>query len=101
MKLIPGRTTFIPGFCVFTLQDNRIGVSAAINQAGYTESTAVTRNSSLRSDVHILFDRGYLGVDTRHRLLVSPRLRAEFGNGDQFYARAGESIALPDRRPDR
>ncbi len=55
----------------------------------------------LRSDVHILFDRGYLGVDTRHRLLVSPRLRAEFGNGDQFYARAGESIALPDRRPDR
>ena len=50
MKLIPGRTTFIPGFCVFTLQDNRIGVSAAINQAGYTESTAVTRNSSVSAE---------------------------------------------------
>jgi putative restriction endonuclease len=25
----------------------------------------------LRSDVHILFDRGYLGVDPRYRLLVS------------------------------
>jgi putative restriction endonuclease len=28
-------------------------------------------------------------------------LRDEFGNGDQFYAREGTVIALPDRRPDR
>ncbi|MEU8156321.1 HNH endonuclease [Micromonospora sp. NPDC048986] len=55
----------------------------------------------LKSDVHILFDRGYLGVDPKHRLLVSPRLRSEFGNGDQFYAKAGEQIALPERRSDR
>jgi len=43
----------------------------------------------LRSDVHTLFDRGYLGVDPQHRLLVSPRLRADFSNGDQFYAKGG------------
>ena len=55
----------------------------------------------LRSDVHTLFDRGYLGVDPKHRLLVSPRLREEFGNGEQFYARAGQPIALPERRADR
>ncbi len=55
----------------------------------------------LRSDVHTLYDRGYLAVDTRHRLLVSPRLRDEFGNGEQFYARAGQTIALPERRLDR
>lgn len=55
----------------------------------------------LRSDVHILFDRGYLGVDPRHRLLVSPRLREDFGNGDQFYAKAGLVIDLPERRADR
>jgi putative restriction endonuclease len=55
----------------------------------------------LRSDVHTLFDRGYLGVDPRHRLLVSPRLREDFGNGEQFYARAGEVIDLPARRADR
>jgi putative restriction endonuclease len=55
----------------------------------------------LRSDVHTLFDRGYLGVDPRHRLLVSPRLREDFGNGDQFYAKAGELIDLPERRADR
>jgi putative restriction endonuclease len=55
----------------------------------------------LRSDVHTLYDRGYLGVDPKHRLLVSPRLREEFGNGKQFYARAGEPIAVPERRGDR
>ena len=53
----------------------------------------------LRSDVHILFDRGYLGVDPQHRLLVSPRLRAEFGNGEEFYAQAGQPIAVPERAP--
>jgi putative restriction endonuclease len=55
----------------------------------------------LRSDVHTMFDRGYLAVDPSYRLLVSPRLRDEFGNGDQFYAKAGQVIALPDRKPDR
>ncbi|SCE97413.1 HNH endonuclease [Micromonospora mirobrigensis] len=55
----------------------------------------------LKSDVHILFDRGYLAVDPKYRLLVSPRLRSEFGNGDQFYAKAGQQIALPARRGDR
>jgi putative restriction endonuclease len=55
----------------------------------------------LKSDVHILFDRGYLGVDPKYRLMVSPRLRSEFGNGDQFYAKAGMPIAVPERRHDR
>jgi putative restriction endonuclease len=55
----------------------------------------------LRSDVHTMFDRGYLGVDAHYRLRVSPRLRDEFGNGEQFYARAGEVIALPGRQADR
>jgi putative restriction endonuclease len=55
----------------------------------------------LRSDVHTLYDRGYLGVDPHHRLLVSPRLRSEFGNGEQFYAKAGQAISVPPRRIDR
>jgi putative restriction endonuclease len=55
----------------------------------------------LRSDIHTLFDRGYLGVDSRHRLLVSPRLRTDFSNGDQLYAKAGQVIDLPERRADR
>ncbi|MEH1014556.1 HNH endonuclease [Micromonospora sp. CPCC 206060] len=55
----------------------------------------------LRSDVHTLYDHGYLAVDPKHRLLVSPRLRAEFGNGEQFYSRAGTEISVPAARHDR
>jgi putative restriction endonuclease len=49
----------------------------------------------LRSDVHTLFDRGYLGVDQEFRLCVSPRIRTEFGNGNEFYANEGTKISLP------
>lgn len=57
----------------------------------------------LRSDVHTLFDAGYLGLAPDHRLVVSPRLRGEFGNGEEFYDRAAsqEPIALPARRVER
>ena len=52
----------------------------------------------LRSEVHTLFDRGYLAVDPGYRLRVSPRLREDFDNGDRFYAQAGQVAALPERR---
>jgi len=55
----------------------------------------------LRSDMHTLYDRGYIGVDDRYRLQVSPLLRAEFGNGEALYARAGEVIGTPARRADK
>jgi putative restriction endonuclease len=56
----------------------------------------------LRSDIHTLFDRGYLGVDPKRRLRVSPRLRSDFGNGEEFYAREGEALAvMPTRAADR
>jgi putative restriction endonuclease len=58
----------------------------------------------LRSDVHTLFDRGYLAVHPeRKTLLVSPRLRRDWGNGDEFYRRAatGDPISMPARAADR
>lgn len=55
----------------------------------------------LRSDVHTLFDRGYLGIDVQHRLQVSPRLRIDFGNGREFYERSGQQIHVPHRQVDR
>ena len=33
--------------------------------------------------------------DTKYRLRVSPRLREEFGNGEQFSEAGGEVIELP------
>lgn len=55
----------------------------------------------LRSDVHTMFDRGYLTVDDKLRLRVSPRLREDFGNGDEFYSRDGEPIGVPSSRSHR
>lgn len=57
----------------------------------------------LRSDVHTMFDRGLLGLDPAKRTLrVSPRLRSDFGNGEEFYAREGhELLVMPERLVDR
>jgi len=55
----------------------------------------------LRADMHVLFDQGYIGVSLDHRLQVSPRLRTDFEDGEDLYARAGQRIALPRRAADR
>lgn len=55
----------------------------------------------LRADVHILFDRGYLTLDEDYRLVVSPRLQAEYHNGRDYYARMGHQIFLPAADADR
>ena len=61
----------------------------------------VSNGLLLRSDVHTMFDRGYLGIDRDFRLRVSPRLRTDFGNGEECYSRRDTEIALPDQRADR
>ena len=48
-----------------------------------------------------MFDQGFLGIDTHWRLRVSPLLRENWGNGDEFYAREGEIISLPEKKVDR
>ena len=40
----------------------------------------------LRSDLHKLFDKGYITVDaTDQVVLISPRIREEFSNGKEYY----------------
>lgn len=55
----------------------------------------------LRSDVHTMFDQGYLAVDQDFRLCVSHRLRTEFGNGSEFYSKEGSTISLPSVESNR
>ncbi|TMB25813.1 MAG: hypothetical protein E6J62_21095 [Deltaproteobacteria bacterium] len=43
----------------------------------------------LRSDLHTLFDRGYVTVTSDARLEVSRRIREEFENGRDYYALHG------------
>ncbi len=51
----------------------------------------------LRSDVHTLFDKGYLTVTSDYRLRVSARLKKDFDNGDQYYQRQDSFIWTPKR----
>jgi putative restriction endonuclease len=46
----------------------------------------------LRSDLHKLFDVGYVTVTTDLRLEVSPRLREEWHNGKEYYAHHGKAL---------
>lgn len=59
----------------------------------------------LRSDLHTLFDRGYLGIDPDVRkVMVSQRIREQFQNGKHYYALHGSPITLPENPqavPDR
>jgi putative restriction endonuclease len=56
----------------------------------------------LRSDLHILFDRGYMTVNPELRVEVSPRIREEFSNGREYYALHGKPlVATPSNILDR
>jgi putative restriction endonuclease len=58
----------------------------------------------LRSDLHRLFDFGYVTVTADHEFRVGERLRTEFNNGRSYYGLDGSPIALPDDpvlRPNR
>jgi putative restriction endonuclease len=50
---------------------------------------------SLRTDIHRLFDKGYVTVDERSRFVVSERLKSDFQNGRSYYALAGRVLELP------
>lgn len=57
----------------------------------------------LRSDIHTLFDRGYVTVSEDHRFEVSRRLKEDWENGRDYYALQGREIRLPasfEARPD-
>lgn len=65
---------------------------------------SVANGLVLRSDLHRLFDRGYVTVDEDDRLVVGRRLKDDFDNGRTYYALHGRSITLPQDvafRPDR
>jgi putative restriction endonuclease len=56
----------------------------------------------LRSDIHKLFDKGYITVTSNYRVEVSRKIKEEFENGRDYYAFHGNDlIVLPQDRNDR
>ena len=56
----------------------------------------------LRSDLHKLFDLGFLTVTPALDVVVSNKIKEEYENGREYYAYHGhELLNTPDRREDR
>lgn len=62
---------------------------------------SVSNGILLRSDLHRLFDQGYITVSPKQELMVSDRLRRDFDNGRTYYQLAGRELHLPDRLDER
>jgi putative restriction endonuclease len=55
----------------------------------------------LRSDIHTLFDRGYVTVSPEYHFHVSDRLRRDFNNGENYFRLNGKAISLPTEEGSR
>lgn len=70
--------------------------AAHIKPYSVTHRHEISNGLLLRSDLHRLFDKGYLTIDPKDRVvLVSPRIKAEFENGRDYYALQGQHIREP------
>jgi putative restriction endonuclease len=56
----------------------------------------VTNGLLLRTDVHRLFDLGYVTVNAEGRFEVGRRLCEDFDNGRHYYAMHGKVVSLPE-----
>ena len=82
--------------CAVT-HERTLPVLQAAHIKPYTEGGEhdVRNGLLLRSDLHVLFDRGYVTVTPELRLEVSHRIREEFENGRDYYALHGRELEHP------
>ena len=69
-----------------------------ISEGGQHETT---NGILLRSDIHRLFDRGYVTVTPDHRCRVSRKLKEDFHNGEEYMHLAGTELWAPHAAEDR
>jgi putative restriction endonuclease len=69
--------------------------AAHIKPYGLDGPHDVTNGLLLRSDLHRLFDTGYVTVTDDCRIQVSGRLKEDYSNGRSYYPLHGQRIALP------
>ena len=63
---------------------------------------SISNGIFLRSDLHTLFDRGYITITNDYHVAVSRRIRDEFSNGREYYAFDGKALQItPQSAADR
>jgi putative restriction endonuclease len=86
--------------CAMT-QEKTLPVLEAAHIRPYSRGGAheLSNGLCLRSDLHRLFDKGYMTVDPNDkRILVSRRIKEEFDNGEEYYDLHGKEILLPSNK---
>lgn len=90
------------GACAVTTEHSLPVLDAAhIKPYGDGGEHRTSNGLLLRTDLHRLFDRGYLTVTPGHVLRVSGALRDDYSNGAAYYPLDGTRIHLPDDVADR
>lgn len=74
--------------------------AAHIKPYAETGPHLVSNGLLLRSDLHILFDDGYVTVTEDLRVEVSKRIKEEFENGREYYQHRGQPLVTFPGRPD-
>jgi putative restriction endonuclease len=69
--------------------------AAHIKPYGLSGPHATENGLLLRSDLHTLFDRGYVTVTPKLELRVSRRIRDEYENGRDYYALDRQAVRPP------
>ena len=88
--------------CAITSEHSLPALDAAhIRPYGEGGAHEVPNGLLLRSDIHRLFDKGYVGVTPDYRFVVSRGLKDDFANGRSYYPLHGREISLPEHTEER
>lgn len=66
--------------------------AAHIKPCSASGDNSLSNGILLRSDLHTLFDAGYLTITDDYHVEVSQRIREDFGNGRDYYKHHGSSL---------
>lgn len=95
-------TAAYEGACAVTTEHSLPVLEAAhIRPYGDGGEHATSNGLLLRSDLHRLFDRGYVTVTPGHVLRVSRALRDDYANGATYYPMDGRQVHVPAAAGDR
>lgn len=83
--------------------ERTLPVLEAAHIRSYAQSgpNTVDNGLLLRSDMHRLFDIGYLTVTPELRVEVSPKIKEEYSNGKEYYAYHGQPLRVAPSTADR
>ena len=79
--------------------------AAHIQPVAYNGTNDLTNGLLLRSDMHILYDEGLLGITPDYTIQVSEQIRQAYVNGKVYYSWDGKPLTKlpsdPELQPDR